>query len=61
MALTVSTVLFAIFVLNVVLGATTNAPFMGDVSEMLVLFGASIAFVAAILRREAQSRNGESQ
>ncbi len=44
---------FSVFVLNVVLGAFSNASFMGDTVEMLVLFGASAAFVVAILKRES--------
>jgi len=53
MFLTTALLLFAIFTLNVVLGSYWNAPFFGDVNEMLTLLAASIAFVAAILKREA--------
>ena len=48
--------LFAVFLVNVVLGAFGGANFFGDVGEMLVLFAASVAFVAAILRREAAQK-----
>ena len=57
MILAISAILFALFAGNVVLGATTGSPILGDVSEMLVLFAASIAFVAEILRREALANN----
>lgn len=64
MFLIVAGILFAVFVANIVLGASGGAQFLGDVGEMLVLFAASIAFTAAILRREAQrnrNRNHEQQ
>jgi hypothetical protein len=48
--------LFSVFVVNVFLGATTNSAFMGDVAEMLLLFCATLAFTAAILKREAQAK-----
>ena len=57
MALGLSAVLFAGFVLNVIYGATTGTPLLGDVAEMLLLFAASLVFVAAILKREAQSKD----
>ena len=57
MYLVISAILFAVFVANVVMGATSGAPILSDVQEMLLLFAASIAFVAAIIRREA--RNNE--
>jgi hypothetical protein len=59
MALALASILLVIFVVNVALGATSGSAFMGDVSEMLVLFAASIAFVVAILRREAQSKQDD--
>lgn len=61
MALAVSAVLFLIFATNVVMGSSTGTTFLGDVSEMLVLFAASIAFVAAILRREARAKEKNTQ
>ncbi|MEM7462337.1 MAG: hypothetical protein AAF362_06605 [Pseudomonadota bacterium] len=57
MTLAISAFLFAIFAANVVLGAITGSPILGDVPEMLVLFAASIAFVAVILQREALAEN----
>ncbi len=46
-------ILFAVFLLNVVIGSAGGNPFLSDVGEMLILFAASLAFVAAILKREA--------
>ena len=53
-----SSVLFVIFLINVALGAFADAAFMGDVSEMIVLFLTSVTFVAGILKAEAR-RNAE--
>ena len=61
MALLIATIVFAGFVLNVVVGATTGSAILSDVQEMLVLFAASIAFVAAILRREAREKDQTNQ
>lgn len=61
MSLAVSSVLTAVFVLNVALGASGSGTFLSDVQEMMVLLAASIAFVIAILRREAQARGQRDQ
>ncbi|MEX0349289.1 MAG: hypothetical protein AB3N15_07660 [Paracoccaceae bacterium] len=53
MYLAASIVVFVIYFTNVALGAFANSAFLGDVGEMLVLFAASILFVVAILKREA--------
>lgn len=53
MFLIAALLMFAFFTVNVVMGSFWHAPFLGDVGEMLTLFAASIAFVAAVLRREA--------
>ncbi|MGS4946103.1 hypothetical protein ACVDG3_11540 [Meridianimarinicoccus sp. RP-17] len=53
MALIISGLFMLAFVANVVLGAFTPQAPVGDVGEMLLLLGASVAFVAAILMREA--------
>ncbi len=53
-------VLFAVFALNVAMGAFAGNPFLGDVGEMLVLFAASIAFVVAVLKREAARKSNEN-
>lgn len=58
MFLIASIVVFAVYFANVVMGAFANSAFLGDVSEMLVLFAASILFVVAILKREA-ARNSK--
>lgn len=52
MAFGISCTLFAVFLANVLLGATTGQPFMGDIAEMLTLFAAVISFVPGILREE---------
>lgn len=56
MAFLVALGLLAVFVANVVMGAVAGAPFFGNVVEMIVLFGASIAFVIGILRAEARRK-----
>ena len=61
MSLAVSSVLSAVFVLNVVLGASGSGTFLSDVQEMMVLLAVSFAFVAAILRREARARGQRDQ
>jgi hypothetical protein len=53
MALVISGLFMLAFVTNVVLGAFTAQAPVGDVGEMLLLLGSSVAFVAAILIREA--------
>ncbi|MGB5864245.1 MAG: hypothetical protein WBG95_08075 [Sulfitobacter sp.] len=53
MFLIASIVVFAIYFGNVSLGAFTGTVILGDVGEMLVLFGATILFVVAILKKEA--------
>ena len=56
MALGISGILLAVFVANLLLGVTSGSAFLGDVGEMLLLFATSIAFVAAILKREADEK-----
>jgi hypothetical protein len=58
MFLIAAVALFAAFFANVVIGSAGGKPFLGDVGEMLMLFAASVAFVAAILRREAARKTG---
>jgi len=57
MYLTASIVVFIIYFTNVALGAFAGNAFLGDVGEMLVLFAASILFVIAILKIEADRDN----
>ncbi|GAA6179713.1 hypothetical protein NBRC116594_11510 [Shimia sp. NS0008-38b] len=56
----IATILLMAFVLNVVIGATTKAPPVNVVWEMLILSGAAIAFSIGILRSEAK-RNSEEE
>ncbi|NOD29480.1 MULTISPECIES: hypothetical protein [Ruegeria] len=58
MYLAASVIVFAIYFANVALGAFASSAFLGDVGEMLVLFAASILFVVAILKKEAD-RNAQ--
>ncbi len=57
MFLFASLVVFLIYFANVAAGAFWDQRFLGDVSEMLVLFAASILFVIAILKKEAERKN----
>ncbi|MGV6804493.1 MAG: hypothetical protein ACWA49_09825 [Ruegeria sp.] len=54
MFLAASAVVFVVYFANVALGAFAGSAFLGDVGEMLVLFAASILFVVAILKKEAE-------
>ena len=56
MAFGIAAVLLVAFTGNVVIGAVTGTPIVGNVSEMIMLFSASIAFVAGILMREAAAK-----
>ena len=55
-SLVISAILFSAYIINVVIGSQTGAPIVGDVAEMLVLFASTIAFVIAILQREARDK-----
>ena len=57
MFLAASIAAFAIYFANVALGAFAGTTVLGDVGEMLVLFAASILFVVAILKKEADRKN----
>ena len=52
MALWIAAALFVAYMANVTVGAMTGTPFLNNVHEMLLLWGVSIAFVVAILKRE---------
>ena len=54
-----SFIVFCIFFLNVALGAFADSAFLGDVGEMVVLFCASVIFVVAILKKEADRKNSD--
>lgn len=56
-----SFVVFAVFFTNVALGAFADNAFLGDIGEMLVLSFASVLFVVAILKKEAErSKSNDS-
>ena len=54
MALIIAALLVIVFVVNVVIGSVAGNPILGNVAEMLLLFGASILFVTAVLKKEAE-------
>ena len=56
-----SFIVFAVFFVNVALGAFADASFLGDVGEMLVLSVASVLFVVAILKKEAARKGDDSE
>lgn len=56
MGLVLAALFLAIFVGNVVWGSVTGDSPLSDVAEMVILFCASIAFVASILRLEAREK-----
>lgn len=60
MFLFASLIVFLVYFANVAAGAFWDRVVFGDVGEMLVLFAASILFVIAILKKEADrnQRNG---
>ena len=57
MFLAAAVIVFAIYFANVALGAFAGSAFLGDVGEMLVLFGATILFVVAIRKKEADRKD----
>lgn len=57
MYLAASIAVFFVYFANVALGAFARSAFLGDVGEMLVLFAASILFVVAILKKEADQKD----
>lgn len=59
MLLAIAAVLFVAFVLNVSIGSIGGTPLLGNVGEMMLLFGVSIAFTASVLKREENERTGE--
>ena len=54
-AFTGAGILFAVFLANVLLGALRIGAVLGDVVEMLVLFGACVFFVIAVLGLERRA------
>ena len=60
-ALGLSLLTFLVYFLNVLFGGPLgHKPWMGDVSEMLVLFLAVLLFVAGTLASEAQAKVGKA-
>jgi hypothetical protein len=60
MFLAAAVIVFALYFLNVALGAFMGGAVLGDTGEMLVLLAATILFVVAILKKEAdrQKKSG---
>jgi hypothetical protein len=56
MALGISAGFFGLFIVNMLMGAFANASFLGDTGELLVMLATAIAFVVAILKREADAK-----
>lgn len=52
-AFALALLLFAVFAINVAMGALRAGVFLNDVSEMLMLFAAVICFVVGIIARAA--------
>jgi len=59
--LTAALCVFAIFSVNIVLGAFWNARFLSDVGEMLMLVLTSIFFVVAIILFEQNEQDPTNQ
>ncbi len=56
MAFIVAFILLVAFTSNVVIGAIGDGPLVGNVAEMMILLGASVAFVVGILQREERDK-----
>ncbi len=57
MFITLSIILFATMLANVVFGTLGMSVFLTDVQEMLILLLATVFFVVDILKREARAKN----
>ena len=57
MALFIAALFFAGYLANVLAGAFFQAAFFSDVQEMLCMALAVVAFVVAILKREADAKS----
>lgn len=57
MAYLIALLLVGAFTANVVIGAVGDAPIVGNVTEMLILFGAAISFSVGVLRSEAREKS----
>ncbi|MFV1853138.1 MAG: hypothetical protein ACMZ66_20895 [Thalassospira sp.] len=56
----IAVVLFAIYFLNVFLGAVAGNQILKDVFEMLVLAASTLFFVIAILKSEAAAKKSKN-
>ncbi|MEO1705949.1 MAG: hypothetical protein AAFR53_05885 [Pseudomonadota bacterium] len=61
MAYAIATLLLLAFIANVVMGAIGQSAPVGIVTEMLILFGAAIAFSVGILRSEARQKSQQDK
>jgi len=62
MALIIAALLVVAFVANVAIGSIAGDPILGNVSEMLLLLGASCLFVFTVLKKEAEAKeNSKNQ
>jgi hypothetical protein len=57
MSLVISAIIFAVFGLNVSMGAFGSGVFLSDVQEMIVLLISTAFFVAGILKKEADEKS----
>jgi hypothetical protein len=57
----IAVLLVAAFTANVVVGALGDAPIVGNVAEMLILFAAAISFSVGILRSETRDTSRKSK
>jgi hypothetical protein len=56
MAFIIASVLLVAFIANVAIGAIGDGPLVGNVTEMVVLLAASVAFAVGILQREVRDK-----
>lgn len=49
-------ILFVVFAVNVGLGSASDAAFLNDIGEMLLLSAVAVLFVIAILKKEADAK-----
>jgi hypothetical protein len=59
MAFIAALALLVAFIVNVAIGAIGDGPLVGNVTEMIVLLAASVAFVIGILQREARDKKSQ--
>jgi len=55
-----SALLFVVFFANILLGAFSTGAFLSDVGEAVVLFAATIVFVAAMLAAETKAKTNST-